>query len=87
MTLQTIVVWLVIGLVSGWLASVVVGGGLGLVGDIVVGIVGSFIGGLLFRQMHWHVPVSGIGGTILVAFVGAVLLLLVLRLFRRGSRG
>ncbi len=85
MTLETIVIWLVIGLISGWLASVVVGGGMGLVGDIVVGIVGAFIGGVLFRQMHWRIPVGGIAGTILVAFIGAVLLLLVLRLFRRGS--
>jgi len=87
MTLETIVIWLVIGLISGWLASVVVGGGMGLVGDIIVGIVGAFIGGVLFREMHWRIPIGGIAGTILVAFIGAVLLLLVLRLFRRGRRG
>jgi len=85
MTLETVLVWLVVGLISGWLASVVVGGGLGLVGDIVVGIVGAFIGGLLFRQMHWHVPFGGLAGTITVAFIGAVLLLLILSLFRRAS--
>jgi uncharacterized membrane protein YeaQ/YmgE (transglycosylase-associated protein family) len=84
MTLETLVIWLLVGLAAGWLASVVVGGGMGIVGDIVVGIVGAFIGGWLFRAMHWHVPVAGLGGTILVAFIGAVILLLVLRLFRRG---
>jgi uncharacterized membrane protein YeaQ/YmgE (transglycosylase-associated protein family) len=84
MTLETVVIWLLVGLAAGWLASVVVGGGMGIVGDIVVGIVGAFIGGWLFRSMHWHVPIGGIGGTILVAFIGAVILLLLLRLFRRG---
>jgi uncharacterized membrane protein YeaQ/YmgE (transglycosylase-associated protein family) len=84
MTLETLVIWLLVGLAAGWLASVVVGGGMGILGDIVVGIVGAFIGGWLFHALHWHVPIGGLGGTILVAFVGAVILLLVLRLFRRG---
>jgi uncharacterized membrane protein YeaQ/YmgE (transglycosylase-associated protein family) len=84
MTLETLVIWLLVGLVSGWLASLVVGGGMGIVGDIVVGIVGAFIGGWLFQTLHWRVPIGGLGGTILVAFVGAVILLLLLRLFRRG---
>jgi uncharacterized membrane protein YeaQ/YmgE (transglycosylase-associated protein family) len=88
MTLETLLIWLVVGLISGWLASVVVGGGRGVLGDIVIGIIGAFIGGFLFRQMHWRVPIGGIAGTILVAFIGAVLLLLVLGLFRRrSSRG
>jgi uncharacterized membrane protein YeaQ/YmgE (transglycosylase-associated protein family) len=83
MTLETFLLWVVVGLVSGWLASAVVGGGFGIIGDIIVGIVGAFLGGLLFRTMHWHVPIHGLGGTIFVAFIGAVLLLLVLRLVRR----
>ena len=82
MTLETILLWVVVGLIAGWLASVVVGGGFGLVGDIVVGIVGSFIGGLLFRNLHIGVPLRGLAGTILVAFIGAVVLLLLLRLIR-----
>jgi uncharacterized membrane protein YeaQ/YmgE (transglycosylase-associated protein family) len=83
MTLETFLLWIVVGLISGWLASAVVGGGFGVVGDIVIGIVGAFLGGLLFRAMHWHSPISGLAGTILVAFIGAVLLLIVLRLIRR----
>ena len=87
MSLQTILLWLFVGLVAGWLASAVVGGGFGLVGDIVVGIVGSFLGGFIFRQLGTgHVP-AGLPGTILVAFVGAVVLLLLLRLISRGRRG
>ena len=83
MTLETFLLWVVVGLISGWLASAVVGGGFGLVGDIVIGIVGAFLGGLLFRSMHWHSPISGLPGTIFIAFIGAVVLLLILRLIRR----
>ena len=49
---ETILIWMAIGLVAGWLASVAVGGGYGVIGDIVLGIVGAFLGGLIFRAMH-----------------------------------
>jgi uncharacterized membrane protein YeaQ/YmgE (transglycosylase-associated protein family) len=81
---NTLLTWILIGLVSGWLASAVVGGGYGLVGDIVVGVVGSFIGGFLFQHLHVRVPFSGLVGTILVAFVGAVVLLVILRVIKGG---
>ncbi len=84
MTPYTLLLWIVIGLIAGWLASAVVGGGYGLIGDIVIGVVGAFIGGLLFRALGLHTHLSGLPSTILVAFVGAVLLLLILRLVRRG---
>jgi uncharacterized membrane protein YeaQ/YmgE (transglycosylase-associated protein family) len=84
MTLQTLLLWLVIGLVAGWLASAAVGGGFGLIGDIVIGVVGSFLGGLLFRRLGIQTHLWGLPSTIFVAFVGAVLLLLVLRVIRRG---
>jgi uncharacterized membrane protein YeaQ/YmgE (transglycosylase-associated protein family) len=74
-----ILTWLVVGLISGVLASLVVGG-YGLVADIVVGIVGAFVGGLIFQQAHWQVPFAGLAGTIFVAFVGALVLLLLLHL-------
>lgn len=84
MSLQTILLWAFVGLVAGWLASAVVGGGFGVIGDIVVGIIGAFIGGFVFRQLGIGPVFSGIPGTIFVAFIGAVLLLLLLRLVRRG---
>jgi len=84
MTLSTLLIWAVIGLMAGWLASAVVGGGYGLVGDIVVGIVGSVLGGFIFGQFHITVPFAGIVGTIFVAFIGAVALLLLLRLVAGG---
>jgi uncharacterized membrane protein YeaQ/YmgE (transglycosylase-associated protein family) len=78
--------WLVVGLVAGVLASMVMGGGYGLIGDIVIGIVGAFIGGWIFRMLGTSVPIGGLPGVILVAFIGAVVLLFVLRLIRRSSR-
>ena len=84
MTISTLLIWVVIGLIAGWLASAVVGGGFGIVGDIIVGVVGSFLGGFIFRQFDIGVTFAGIVGTIFVAFVGAIALLLLLRVIGRG---
>jgi uncharacterized membrane protein YeaQ/YmgE (transglycosylase-associated protein family) len=85
MSLETVLIWMAIGLVAGWLAAAVVGGGYGVLGDIVIGIVGSFLGGVIFRGLHLHSPLGGLPGTILIAFVGAVALLAVLRVIRSAS--
>ena len=78
---------LIVGLVAGLLASLAVGGvGYGLLGDIVIGICGAFLGSWLFRALGVRVPFGGIGGTIFVAFIGAVVLLLILGLIRKGRR-
>jgi len=61
---------------------VIVGGGYGVVGDIVIGVIGAFVGGYIFRALHIRVPFHGLAGTIFVAFIGAVALLLILRLIR-----
>jgi uncharacterized membrane protein YeaQ/YmgE (transglycosylase-associated protein family) len=79
--------WLIVGLVAGVLASLVMGGtGYGIIGDIVIGIVGAFVGGWLFSALGVASPLGGLAGTILVAFVGAVVLLFVLRAIRGGAR-
>jgi uncharacterized membrane protein YeaQ/YmgE (transglycosylase-associated protein family) len=78
---MSIIAWLVIGLIAGLLAKFVVPGAGpgGIIGDIIVGIVGAFLGGWLFN-VFGHAGVTGINGySILVAFVGAVVLLFVLR--------
>ena len=75
--------WIVVGLIAGWLASKVMsGGGYGLIGDIIVGIVGAIIGGFLAATLlNMPNAVNGINITsILVAFVGAVILVALLRL-------
>lgn len=78
--------WLIVGLVAGVLASLVMGGtGYGLIGDIIIGIVGAFIGGWLFTQLGVASPFGGIAGVIFVAFIGAVVLLFLLRLIRRST--
>lgn len=77
--------WLIVGLIAGVLAALLVGG-VGLVGDIVVGIVGAFVGGWLFRQLGINAPFGGLAGTIFTAFVGAVVLLLILHAVARARR-
>ena len=85
MTIETFLLWIAIALIARWLASAVVGGGFGVVGDVVIGIVGAFVGGLIFRRLDIHTPFRGLASTIFVAFVGSVVLLLILRLLRWGS--
>ena len=78
--------WIFVGLVAGVLASMVVRNGYGLVGDTVVGIVGAFLGDKIFHALRWHAPLTGMGGVIAVAFVGACVLLLLLRVVNKLDR-
>ena len=79
--------WIIVGLVAGVLASMLVGGaGYGIVGDIIVGIAGAFVGGWIFQKAKWTTPFEGLAGTIFVAFIGAVLLLVVLHMVYRYRR-
>jgi uncharacterized membrane protein YeaQ/YmgE (transglycosylase-associated protein family) len=83
--LDTILIWALVGLVAGFFAShIALGHGLGLLGDIVVGIIGAFIGGfLLMGVLHISIGIAGhpLITTMLMAFIGAALLLLIVRLF------
>ena len=80
---MAIVWWLIVGLIAGFLASVVMrGGGYGVVGDIVVGLVGALIGGFLANLLG--LGASGLIGTIIVAFIGACILIALLRAFSGG---
>lgn len=84
MALETILVWLLIGAIAGWLAGVVVKGyGFGLVGNIVVGILGAAVGGWLFGALG--ITATGIIGAVIGATVGAIFLLLVVRLVKRSG--
>ena len=85
----TILVWALIGLVAGFLASkAMLGHGLGLFADIAVGIIGAFAGGLLarFTGVTFNVPGHPIISEMIVAFIGAMVLLLLLRLLGAGRR-
>ncbi len=83
MTLESLLIFLLIGAIAGWLAGVLVKGfGFGLVGNIVVGIVGAFLAGLLFPALGFSLG-GGILGAIVHATIGAVLLLVVIRVVKR----
>jgi uncharacterized membrane protein YeaQ/YmgE (transglycosylase-associated protein family) len=81
--------WIVVGLIAGWLAGMVMkGSGFGLIVNIIVGVVGALLGGWIATTfLNISGGMSGINlQSILIAFVGAVLLLLVLGLLGRGRR-
>jgi uncharacterized membrane protein YeaQ/YmgE (transglycosylase-associated protein family) len=81
---MSFIVWLIVGAIAGWLAGMVVkGGGFGLIGDIVVGIVGSIIAGWLLPQIGFPLIGGTFIGAIIDAFIGAVILLVIIRLIKR----
>jgi uncharacterized membrane protein YeaQ/YmgE (transglycosylase-associated protein family) len=83
---EGIIVILFVGLVAGWLAGKIVRGtGFGIVGDILVGIAGAFISTLLFPRLGFHLG-SGLLSEIIYSAIGAVILLLIVRLVRTGGR-
>jgi uncharacterized membrane protein YeaQ/YmgE (transglycosylase-associated protein family) len=83
MSIESLLVFLVIGGVAGWLGGLMVKGfGFGLLGNIVVGIVGAFIAGWLFPTLGFSLG-SGIVAAILHATIGAVVLLVLLRVIKR----
>jgi uncharacterized membrane protein YeaQ/YmgE (transglycosylase-associated protein family) len=83
-----LIAWLLVGLIAGALAGrVVEGGGFGVLGDIVVGLVGAFIGGLILHALTNSDVAGSFIGECIVAFVGACLLLAALRMVGRGRSG
>jgi uncharacterized membrane protein YeaQ/YmgE (transglycosylase-associated protein family) len=83
MTTESLLIFLLIGALAGWLAGIVVKGyGFGLIGNIVVGVIGSFIGGWLFGHFHLFHG-GGFVGDLIGATVGAIILLFCVRFVRR----
>lgn len=88
-----LIVWIIVGAIAGWLASIVMktNASQGLLTDIIVGIIGGFIGGLVLNLLGVNTAAgaSGVSGfniaSILTAFIGAVILLAIVRLIRRAS--
>ena len=75
--------WIIVGLIAGWLAGQVMkGGGYGILVDIILGILGGVLGGWLFGLLGLHLG-DGMIGSIIVAFVGAVILVGITRLLKR----
>ncbi|MEM7069266.1 MAG: GlsB/YeaQ/YmgE family stress response membrane protein [Pseudomonadota bacterium] len=78
-----LIIFLAIGAVAGWLAgNIISGGGFGLIGNIIVGVVGAFVAGLILPNI---LPISGIVGQIISATIGAVALLFVIKLVKRAT--
>lgn len=83
--LTALLFWVIVGLIAGFLASMVMRGGYGVVGDIIVGIVGAVIGGFLMSLLGFSAS-GGLLYTILVAFIGACILIAILRAVSGGVR-
>ncbi len=86
MDIVNIIAWIVVGAIAGWLASIVMktNASQGLLTDIIVGIIGGFLGGIILNALGVGGEVTGFNLTsVLVAFIGAVVLLGLLRLIRR----
>ena len=84
--LTALLFWVIVGLIAGFLASLVMrGGGYGVIGDIIVGIVGALIGGFLMSLIGLN-STGNIVYSIIVAFIGACILIAILRAVSRGTR-
>lgn len=82
MDITSILIFLAIGAVAGWLAGVIMsGGGFGILGDMVIGVIGAFIGGFAFGLLG--LTASGLIGQIISATAGAIILLFILRLIKK----
>lgn len=83
MDLTSLLIWLIVGGIAGWLAGQIMkGGGFGLVGDIIVGIVGAVLAGAVLPKLGIVIG-GGILGMIINALIGACLLIFLIRLVRR----
>jgi uncharacterized membrane protein YeaQ/YmgE (transglycosylase-associated protein family) len=79
---MNILIWIISGIIAGWLAGMFVkGSGFGIIGDLIIGLIGGLLGGWLFGLMG--VSASSWIGQVLVAAAGGVVLVLILRMFRR----
>ena len=84
MTVESLLVFLIVGAIAGWLAGVIVKGhGFGLVGNIVVGIIGAFLAGWLLPGLG--LGLTGIVGSIVYAMIGAVILLVIIGFIKRAT--
>jgi uncharacterized membrane protein YeaQ/YmgE (transglycosylase-associated protein family) len=88
MTVLDLIGWLIIGAIAGWLASMIMGrGGYGIVGDIVVGIIGAFIGGFVARLLNLAGPAAAdpfSWASLIFAIIGAIILIAIVRALTGG---
>jgi uncharacterized membrane protein YeaQ/YmgE (transglycosylase-associated protein family) len=78
---QQLIIWAVIGIVAGWLASIVVGGGGGLVRYLITGLIGAFVGGFVFNMAGWKLNLGNEWiDQIVIAAIGAIIIVILARL-------
>jgi uncharacterized membrane protein YeaQ/YmgE (transglycosylase-associated protein family) len=83
MGIESIIVWLIVGAIAGWLAGLIVkGGGFGLLGNIVIGIIGAVVAGWLLPTLGVHLG-TGIIGAIIDSVIGGVVVLVIISLVKR----
>src|SRR5262249_53509397 len=81
MDIQHIIAWVVIGIVAGWLAGLVVGGDGGILRDLITGIIGAFVGGLIFSSAGWKLNLGNPWiEQIVVAAIGAIVVVILARI-------
>ena len=81
MNTQSLIIWAVIGIVAGWLASVVIGGGGGLLRYLITGLIGAFVGGFVFQAAGWRLNLGNEWlEQIVIAFIGAIIVVIIARI-------
>jgi len=77
---QKLIIWAIIGIVAGWLASVVIGGGGGLVRYLITGLIGAFVGGFVFQAAGWKINLGNEWlEQIVIAAIGAIIVAITAR--------
>ena len=78
---QKLIIWAIIGIVAGWLASVVIGGGGGLLRYLITGLIGAFVGGFVFQMAGWKINLGNEWlEQIVIAAIGAIIVVIIARI-------
>ena len=78
---QQLIIWAIIGIVAGWLASVIIGGGGGLLRYLVTGLIGAFVGGFVFQAAGWKLNLGNEWlNQIVIAAIGAIIVVILARI-------
>jgi len=78
---QKLIIWAIIGIVAGWLASMVVGGGGGMLRYLITGLIGAFVGGFVFQMAGWRLNLGNEWlEQIVIAAIGAIIVVIIARI-------
>ena len=78
---QKLIIWAIIGIVAGWLASMLVGGGGGMLRYLITGLIGAFVGGFVFQMAGWRLNLGNEWlEQIVIAAIGAIIVVILARI-------